>query len=97
MKTARTLGVLTVVLGTAAQACPACYGSSDAALRSGMDSAILFMLGLTGFVLVTILGLFILVWRRARRARVLSGDLFVDAHGHLHDTKEKGIIEWNNF
>lgn len=96
MKLARTLGALTVAFGSAAAACPSCYGSSDSALRSGMDSAIVFMLGLTGFVLLAILTLFFLVWRRARRARELSGELFIDAHGQLHATKEKGLIEWNN-
>jgi threonine/homoserine/homoserine lactone efflux protein len=97
MMLARVLALLTVAASAAASACPSCYGSSDTALRSGMDSAILFMLGLTGFVLTAIVALFFLVWRRARRARVLSGELFIDEHGQLHTTKEKGITAWNTF
>jgi threonine/homoserine/homoserine lactone efflux protein len=96
MKLLRTLLVLTAAVPASAWACPTCYGATDTALRSGMDSAILFMLGVTVVVLASIAAVFVIIARRARRVRRLSQELFIDELGQLHATKEKGLVEWNN-
>jgi len=82
----------------AARACPSCYGAADSPMTAGMNTAILVMLGIIGFVLTFIVTAFILLWKRARRNSYdLSEKIFVDEHGSLKTKHEKGVVEWNNF
>lgn len=77
--------------------CPACYGDPDSPMTAGMNSAILVMLGITGFVLVSIVACFFLLWKRAKRHQAaLSERLSVNEDGLLHENNEKGVVEWNN-
>ena len=62
--------ILTLALSPAiAHACPTCYGAPDSPLTKGSDNAMLFMLGIVGFVQAGFIGLFITFWRRARALR----------------------------
>lgn len=79
-------------------ACPVCYGGPDQPLAAGMNTAIIVMLGITGFVLSSIVGVFLVLWRRARRnGAMLSDQLSVNEQGNLEEMNQKGVIEWNNF
>ena len=53
----------------AAHACPTCYGDPNSPMTKGSNNAILFMLGIIGFVQVGFVGLFVTFWRRARALR----------------------------
>jgi hypothetical protein len=71
------------------RACPVCYGASDSPLTAGMDTAILVMLGITGFVLTAIVSCFFLLWRRAKRHQAaLSESLSINEYGHLEVTND---------
>jgi len=52
-----------------ASACPVCYGNPDSLMTKGTDNAMLFMLGIVGFVQLGFIGLFVTFWRRARALR----------------------------
>jgi len=60
-----------------ALACPACVGSTDSILRTGMNMGIFVLLGVTGFVLVSFASFFIYLVLRARDAAVPGSDLKV--------------------
>lgn len=78
-------------------ACPSCYGASDSPMAAGMNTAILVMLGITGFVLVTISTAFFLLWRRYKRLQnTLSNEMYINEKGILQMKNEKGVVEWNN-
>jgi hypothetical protein len=57
------------LLAQTAHACPTCYGDPSSPLTKGSNNAILFMLGVIGFVQVAFVGLFVTFWRRARALR----------------------------
>ena len=63
------IALLLVLAAPALQACPTCYGDPNSPMTKGSDNAILFMLGVIGFVQVGFVGLFITFWRRARALR----------------------------
>ena len=98
LKRLLALTVVACAVCSQATSCPACYGASDSPLTAGMNTAILVMIGIIGFVLSSIVGCFILLWRRAKRQQaMLSSNLSVNEHGMLQENKEKGVVEWNNF
>ena len=49
-----------------AQACGSCYGAADSSATSGMNFAILSMLGITGSVLAGLASFFLFLRKRAR-------------------------------
>ena len=61
--------LLLILAPQVAHACPVCYGNPDSPLTKGSDNAMLFMLGVIGFVQVGFLGLFFTFWRRSRALR----------------------------
>lgn len=61
--------VLLLLVAQALHACPACYGDPNSPMTKGSDNAILFMLGVVGFVQIGFVGLFVTFWRRARALR----------------------------
>ena len=63
------LALLLILLPQFAHACPTCYGDPNSPLTKGSDNAILFMLGVIGFVQIGFIGLFVTFWRRARALR----------------------------
>src|SRR5713101_318352 len=101
MRTCRRLLPMVICMLTlydSASSCPSCYGAPDSPMTASMNTAILVMLGITGFVLLSIVSCFFLLWRRAKRQRaMLSENLCVNEHGLLQEKNEKGVVEWNNF
>jgi len=61
--------VIMFLVAQTAHACPTCYGDPNSPMTKGSNNAILFMLGVIGFVQVAFVGLFITFWRRARALR----------------------------
>ena len=53
-------------LPSAAMACGSCYGAADSPQTTGMNFAILSMIGVTGGVLATMTSFFLYLRRRAR-------------------------------
>lgn len=66
-----TLLVLAMLLvAGVASACPVCYGNSASSpIVKGSNNAILFMLGIIGFVQLGFIALFWTFWRRAQALR----------------------------
>ena len=54
-------------LPTNAQACAVCYGAADDPMVRGMNSAIFFLLGAIGSILLGVIALTIYFARRAKR------------------------------
>ena len=54
-------------LPTNAQACAVCYGAADDPMVKGMNSAIFFLLGAIGSILLGVVALTIYFARRAKR------------------------------
>jgi len=52
-----------------AAACPVCFGSPNTPSAHGMNNAIVFLLGMVGFVQIGFVALFFSFWRRARALR----------------------------
>ena len=52
---------------TNAQACAVCYGAADDPMVKGMNSAIFFLLGAIGSILLGVISLTIYFARRAKR------------------------------
>jgi hypothetical protein len=52
-----------------ASACPVCYGSPDSPMTKSSNNAIMFLLGVVGFVQVGFIALFWSFWRRAKELR----------------------------
>jgi hypothetical protein len=81
LKKIRNLGIAgllvagTLGLPNDALACPACIGNTDSILRSGMNTGILALLGVTFFVLACFATFFIYLVRRARAATPAEGSV----------------------
>ena len=98
MKYASVILFFLITCSQFATACPSCYGAADSPMTAGMNTAILVMLGITGFVLVTISVAFFLLWRRYKRLQnSLSNEMYINEQGTLQTKNEKGVVEWNNF
>ena len=63
------IALLLLLAPQVASACPTCYGDPSSPMTKGSNNAILFMLGIIGFVQVGFIGLFVTFWRRARALR----------------------------
>lgn len=91
-------GPLMLIFNRIAEACPVCYGASDSTSNAGMNTAILVLLGITGFVLGGFVTFFAMVWRRSKKRNAeISNNAFVDHRGDLQVNNDKGVVEWNNF
>lgn len=65
-----TLALLS--LATSAFACPVCFGDSDDPIVKGVEASVLFMVGVTYFLLGGGVITFILLRRRAKRLAALQ-------------------------
>jgi hypothetical protein len=61
--------LIALIAAPIASACPVCYGNADSLMTKGSDNAMLFMLGIVGFVQLGFVGLFVTFWRRTRALR----------------------------
>ncbi len=69
-----------------ALACPACVGTTESALQSGMNMGIFALLGVIGFVAVSFAAFFVYLALRARRTATSSAPLraaFIIPEGSL--------------
>jgi hypothetical protein len=53
-------------------ACPVCYGNPDSPMTKSSNNAILFMIGVIGFVQIGFIAMFWSFWRRAKAMRRLK-------------------------
>ena len=82
------LSLFLVGIHTCTNACPSCYGASDSPLAQGMNTAILIMLGITGFVLGLFVMFFVILWKRSR--------IFNDRPSDKAFVNDSGALRWNN-
>jgi hypothetical protein len=52
-----------------ASACPVCYGAPNSPMTKSSNNAIMFLLGVVGFVQLGFIALFWSFWRRAKELR----------------------------
>jgi len=67
MRLAKFLFISMVLSGPSLWACEVCFGNPDDPQTKGMQGAILTMLFITYFTLLTIIGVFIYLFKRSRR------------------------------
>jgi hypothetical protein len=65
-------------------ACPVCYGAPNSPMTKSSNNAIIFMLGIIGFVQVGFVAMFWSFWRRARELRRLRESFHVIEGGAAH-------------
>ncbi|HEY8132489.1 MAG TPA: hypothetical protein VII12_11425 [Thermoanaerobaculia bacterium] len=65
---AARLFMITMLLASAANACPVCFGGPNS-LGKGTDAAIWFLLSVVGLVQLGFVALFFSFWRRAKEMR----------------------------
>jgi hypothetical protein len=58
-------------------ACPVCYGAPNSPMTKSSNNAIMFLLGVVGFVQVGFIALFWSFWRRAKELRRLRESFHV--------------------
>lgn len=61
------VALVLLALAPAAAACPVCFGDTDAPIMRGVEASVLFMVGLTYFLILGGVVTFVLLRRRARR------------------------------
>ena len=67
-KTFLTIAALAMICWASASfACPVCFGDSDDPIIKGLEASILFMVGITYFLIVSGVVTFVLLRRRALR------------------------------
>ena len=65
-------------------ACPVCYGNPDSPMTKSSNNAILFMIGVIGFVQVGFIAMFWSFWRRAKASRRLRESFRLVDGGAAH-------------
>ena len=65
-------------------ACPVCYGAPNSPMTKSSNNAIIFLLGVIGFVQVGFVAMFWSFWRRAREMRRLRESFHVIEGGAAH-------------
>jgi len=63
------IAVCLLLVPSIASACPVCYGAPNSPMTKSSNNAIMFMLGVVGFVQVGFIALFWTFWRRAKELR----------------------------
>jgi hypothetical protein len=65
-------------------ACPVCYGAPNSPMTKSSNNAIIFLLGVIGFVQIGFVAMFWSFWRRAREMRRLRESFHVIEGGAAH-------------
>jgi len=63
------IAVALLLVPAVLSACPVCYGAPNSPMTKSSNNAIIFMLGIIGFVQVGFIAMFWSFWRRARELR----------------------------
>jgi hypothetical protein len=61
--------ILLLLAPAVLSACPVCYGAPNSPMTKSSNKAIIFMLGIIGFVQVGFVAMFWSFWRRAKELR----------------------------
>jgi hypothetical protein len=65
-------------------ACPVCYGNPDSPMTKSSNNAILFMIGVIGFVQIGFIAMFWSFWRRVKAMRRLRESFRLVDGGAAH-------------
>jgi hypothetical protein len=70
-RTVRFVVITIVIMSIPAilSACPVCYGAPNSPMTKSSNNAIIFLLGVIGFVQVGFIAMFWSFWRRAKELR----------------------------
>jgi len=63
------IAICLLLVPSIVSACPVCYGAPNSPMTKSSNNAIMFMLGVVGFVQVGFIALFWTFWRRAKELR----------------------------
>ena len=63
------IAVVLLLVPSILSACPVCYGAPNSPMTKSSNNAIIFMLGIIGFVQVGFVAMFWSFWRRAKELR----------------------------
>ena len=63
------IAVALLLVPAVLSACPVCYGAPNSPMTKSSNNAIIFMLGIIGFVQVGFVAMFWSFWRRAKELR----------------------------
>ncbi|HSP34712.1 MAG TPA: hypothetical protein VLU46_10390 [Thermoanaerobaculia bacterium] len=64
-----TAAVVLVAAASPLSACPVCFGDPNSPMVHGTSNAILFLLGVVGFVQLGFVAMFVSWWRNAEKLR----------------------------
>jgi len=63
------IAICLLLVPSVLSACPVCYGAPNSPMTKSSNNAIMFLLGVVGFVQVGFIALFWSFWRRAKELR----------------------------
>jgi hypothetical protein len=63
------IAICLLLVPSIVSACPVCYGAPNSPMTTSSNNAIMFLLGVVGFVQVGFIALFWSFWRRAKELR----------------------------
>jgi hypothetical protein len=63
------IAICIVLVPSILSACPVCYGAPNSPMTKSSNNAIMFLLGVVGFVQLGFIALFWTFWRRAKELR----------------------------
>ena len=63
------IAICMLLVPSIVSACPVCYGAPNSPMTKSSNNAIMFLLGVVGFVQVGFIALFWSFWRRAKELR----------------------------
>lgn len=63
------IAVCLLLVPSILSACPVCYGAPNSPMTTSSNNAIMFLLGVVGFVQIGFIALFWTFWRRAKELR----------------------------
>ena len=78
------ISAVILLVPTVLSACPVCYGNPDSPMTKSSNNAILFMIGVIGFVQLGFIAMFWSFWRRAKAMRRLRESFRLVDGGAAH-------------
>jgi len=78
------IAIVLLLIPALLSACPVCYGAPNSPMTKSSNNAIIFLLGVIGFVQVGFVAMFWSFWRRAREMRRLRESFHVIEGGAAH-------------
>jgi hypothetical protein len=78
------IAIAILLMPAVLSACPVCYGNPDSPMTKSSNNAILFMIGVIGFVQIGFIAMFWSFWRRAKAMRRLRESFRLVDGGAAH-------------